>query len=58
VPKRNGQSGDLLVTVDVKVPKNLSDGARAALEEYARLEQESGFDPRAGWVGNTVGSAT
>ncbi|MBX6355021.1 MAG: molecular chaperone DnaJ [Micromonosporaceae bacterium] len=35
VPSRNGKAGDLLVTVDVTVPKTLSDEARAALEKFA-----------------------
>jgi molecular chaperone DnaJ len=35
VVRRNGQAGDLLVTVEVAVPEKLSDSARAALETYA-----------------------
>jgi molecular chaperone DnaJ len=35
VTRRDGQAGDLLVTVEVTVPKNLSDEARAALEKLA-----------------------
>ncbi|WP_213454767.1 molecular chaperone DnaJ [Rhizomonospora bruguierae] len=35
VVKKSGQAGDLLVTLDVMVPKDLSDSARSALEEYA-----------------------
>jgi molecular chaperone DnaJ len=35
VPSRNGRVGDLLVTVDVTVPKTLSEEARAALEKFA-----------------------
>jgi molecular chaperone DnaJ len=35
VPGRNGPGGDLLVTVDVTVPKTLSEEARAALEKFA-----------------------
>ncbi len=33
--KKDGTMGDLLVTIQVEVPKDLSDEARAALEEYA-----------------------
>jgi molecular chaperone DnaJ len=33
--KRDGSRGDLLVTIDVAVPHNLTSKARAALEEYA-----------------------
>ncbi len=35
VTTRTGQTGDLLVTVDVQVPKNISEQARKALEEFA-----------------------
>ncbi|MBX6749271.1 MAG: molecular chaperone DnaJ [Micromonosporaceae bacterium] len=35
VPKRDGGSGDLLVTLEVDVPTALSPEARKALEEYA-----------------------
>jgi molecular chaperone DnaJ len=35
VARRDGQAGDLLVTVDVDVPKALSEEARKALEEFA-----------------------
>lgn len=35
VPSRNGRVGDLLVTVDVAVPKSLSEEARATLEKLA-----------------------
>jgi molecular chaperone DnaJ len=36
VPRRDGTSGDLLVTVDVTIPKDLPENARKALEDYAR----------------------
>ena len=35
VVRRDGQAGDLLVTLDVVVPARLSDEARAALETFA-----------------------
>jgi molecular chaperone DnaJ len=35
VPRRDGQPGDLLVTVDVVVPKDLPESAREALQAYA-----------------------
>jgi molecular chaperone DnaJ len=35
VTTRAGNPGDLLVTVDVQVPKNISEQARKALEEFA-----------------------
>ena len=43
VPKRSGGAGDLLVTVDVAVPKKLSADAREALEKYAAAQPD---DPR------------
>lgn len=51
VPKRSGTAGDLLVTVQVKVPKDLDAAATSALRAYAQAEKDSGFDPRAGWAG-------
>jgi molecular chaperone DnaJ len=35
VATRSGHTGDLLVTVDVQVPRNLSEQARKALQEFA-----------------------
>ena len=35
VVRRNGQAGDMLVTVEVTVPDRLSEAARAALETFA-----------------------
>jgi molecular chaperone DnaJ len=35
VNRREGQAGDLLVTVEVHVPTDLSNAARKALEEFA-----------------------
>lgn len=45
VPKSKGKPGDLLITVEVTVPKKLSRGARKLLEQY-REEFET-EDPRA-----------
>lgn len=49
IPKKSGNAGDLLVTVEVKVPKDLDPSATSALRAYAQAEKDSGFDPRAGW---------
>lgn len=38
--KSNGTTGDLLVTIKVAVPDDLSDEAKAALQEYADKAQE------------------
>ena len=35
VPRRGGSTGDLLVTIEIDVPKHLSAEARKALEEFA-----------------------
>ncbi len=43
VPKRGGGHGDLLVTVDVAVPHNITGEARDALEKYASAQDA---DPR------------
>lgn len=51
VPKRDGKAGDLLVTVNVTVPKNLDAVSATALRTYAEAEKASGFDPRSGWAG-------
>ncbi|MDO4911203.1 MAG: molecular chaperone DnaJ [Corynebacterium sp.] len=51
VPRKGRESGDLLVTVTVKVPENLSEDAKSALGAYAEWEKNN-FDPRAGWGGN------
>jgi molecular chaperone DnaJ len=46
VQKANGAPGDLLVTVEVAVPKELDEQASEALRSYA--EATKSFDPRAG----------
>ena len=51
VPKRDGNAGDLLVTVKVAVPQKLDDNATESLQNYVEAEKASGFDPRAGWAG-------
>jgi molecular chaperone DnaJ len=43
VRRRDGTNGDLLVTVEVAVPQNLSDRAREALQAYAEAQPD---DPR------------
>ena len=46
VKKGNGTPGDLLVTVEIAVPKDLDEQASEALRSYA--EATKSFDPRAG----------
>ena len=48
VPKRDGDAGDLLVTVKVAVPQKLDDTATESLQTYVEAEKASGFDPRCG----------
>ncbi len=49
VQRRNGKTGDLLVTVEVTVPKKLDDAATEALAAY--VEATKSFDPRADLFG-------
>ncbi|HEV2780680.1 MAG TPA: molecular chaperone DnaJ [Actinophytocola sp.] len=44
IARRDGQSGDLLVTLQVSVPSKMDSAAKAALESYA--EATAGHDPR------------
>jgi molecular chaperone DnaJ len=44
VRRRDGTNGDLLVTIEVAVPQNLSDQARDALQAFAQAQPD---DPRA-----------
>lgn len=53
VSRRDGTAGDLLVTVEVAVPKTLDDAAQEALRAYTEAERSSGFAPRARWAGAT-----
>ncbi|MBC2640775.1 molecular chaperone DnaJ [Rhodococcus sp. 3A] len=48
---RNEKPGDLLVTVQVAVPKRLDQRAIDALRAYEKAEKADGFDPRASWPG-------
>ncbi len=48
-------TGDLLVTVDVTVPKELTDEQRAAVEEFARVSND---EPRAHLEVNTDDATT
>ncbi|MCS4490179.1 molecular chaperone DnaJ [Corynebacterium sp. ES2794-CONJ1] len=53
ISRRNGDTGDLRVKLDLVVPTSLDSEALAALQQYALAEQKSGFDPRANWAGHT-----
>jgi molecular chaperone DnaJ len=44
VLRRNGEAGDLIVTVEVQVPAEISDEARDALEQFAKLTSPAGRD--------------
>jgi molecular chaperone DnaJ len=54
VPRRTGGAGDLLVTVDVAVPKSLGPEAREALEKYAAAQPD---DPRPQITARVLGDA-
>jgi len=45
VKKRDGSSGDLLVTVEVSVPQRINGSAKESLEAYR--DATAGDDPRA-----------
>ena len=49
--RKDGTPGDLLVTVEVQVPKHLSDEARAAVEAFRSAT--AGPDPRSGLFGGS-----
>lgn len=51
---KEGKNGDLLVTVEVAVPQNMTDEAREALQAYADLA--SGDDPRKDLIAMAGGS--
>jgi len=53
-PTRGGASGDLLVTVDVAVPRALGAEAREALEKYAAAQPD---DPRPHITRRVIGGA-
>ena len=50
VQRKNGSSGDLLVTVEVQVPEQLDEAAAKALKDYASAVGAA--NPRAGLFGN------
>ncbi|RNL84385.1 molecular chaperone DnaJ [Halostreptopolyspora alba] len=52
--RRDGTMGDLLVTIDVDVPKNLSSDAREALEKYRAATADQ--DPRRGLEARAKGA--
>ena len=54
VPRRAGGAGDLLVTVDVAVPRALGAEAREALEKYATAQPD---DPRPQITRRVIGGA-
>jgi molecular chaperone DnaJ len=49
--RRDGTRGDLLLTIDVQVPHDLSDEQRAKLQEFSSATTQP--DPRAGLFGST-----
>ena len=55
VRRRDGSRGDLLVTVEVAVPQNLSSKAREALEQYRVATAD--HDPRAALMTQAAASA-
>jgi molecular chaperone DnaJ len=42
--KKSSQTGDLMITIDVRVPQRVEGAAKKAIEEFAKATQD--FDPR------------
>ncbi|MFV8381566.1 molecular chaperone DnaJ [Corynebacterium hindlerae] len=51
VHRPSGVAGDLLVKVEVQIPKNMGAAETSALRTYLQAEKDAGYDPRAGWAG-------
>ncbi|GGG82310.1 molecular chaperone DnaJ [Corynebacterium pelargi] len=49
IQRKGAKAGDLLVKVEVKVPKDLDAASTSALRAYAQAERDSGFNPRKDW---------
>lgn len=49
IQRKGAKAGDLLVTVEVKVPKAMDAAQTSALRAYAQAERDAGFDPRKDW---------
>jgi molecular chaperone DnaJ len=43
--KKGSTTGDLMITIDVRVPQRVDGAAKKAIEEFAQATKE--FDPRA-----------
>lgn len=51
IVRNSGIKGDLLVKVEVNVPKNLSAAEASALRTFVQAGKDAGYNPRAGWAG-------
>ncbi|MDU0479083.1 molecular chaperone DnaJ [Staphylococcus chromogenes] len=51
IARNSGIKGDLLVKVEINVPKNLSAAEASSLRTYAQAAKDAGYDPRANWAG-------
>ncbi|AKK04090.1 molecular chaperone DnaJ [Corynebacterium epidermidicanis] len=51
ITRSSGVKGDLLVKVEVHVPKDISAAEASALRTYAQAAKDAGYNPRAGWAG-------
>lgn len=56
IRRKDGTNGDLLATVDVVVPQNLSSEAREALQQYA--DQTTDHDPRRDLIALAEGASS
>lgn len=51
VQRASGIKGDLLVKLEIDIPKNMGAAETSALRTYVQAEKDAGYDPRAGWAG-------
>lgn len=51
IERSSGIKGDLLVKVEVDIPKNMGAAETSALRSYFQAEKDAGYDPRSGWAG-------
>lgn len=51
VQRASGIKGDLLVKLEIDIPKNMGPAETSALRTYVQAEKDAGYDPRAGWAG-------
>ncbi|QGU01175.1 Chaperone protein DnaJ [Corynebacterium kalinowskii] len=51
ISRSSGIKGDLLVKLEVDIPKNMGAAETSALRTYVQSAKDAGYDPRAKWSG-------